>query len=107
MAIDYSIVGERIKAARKECNMTQEALAEEMGVSIAFLSRIERGNSQINLKRLSQICNILGTTEGKILNGTSNNSNSYLDKELSNLLKIHLRIFQNLVSATREQVLKN
>lgn len=87
MAVDYNIIGERIKLARKERNMTQEKLAEEMGVSIAFLSRIERGSSQINLKRLSQICNILGTTEGEILNGVSSGSSTYLDSELSNILK--------------------
>lgn len=87
MAVDYNVIGERIKSARKACNITQETLAEKMGVSIAFLSRIERGSSQINLKRLSQICSILGTTEGEILNGVSSSSASYLDSELSNILK--------------------
>ena len=87
MAVDYAIIGERIKGARKACGMTQETLAEKMEVSIAFLSRIERGSSQINLKRLSQICSILGTTEGQILNGVSSNSATYLDSELSNILK--------------------
>lgn len=87
MAVDYNIIGERIKSARKACNMTQENLAEKMGISIAFLSRIERGSSQINLKRLSQICAILGTTEGYLLNGVSNQSDSYLSVELSDLLK--------------------
>lgn len=87
MAVDYNIIGERIKSARKNCNMTQEKLAEKMGISIAFLSRIERGSSQINLKRLSQICSILGTTEGQLLNGVSNQSDSYLNSEFSDLLK--------------------
>ena len=66
--------------------MTQDMLSEKMGVSIAFLSRIERGSSQINLKRLSQICELLGVTEGEILNGSSNNSSKYLDAEFANLL---------------------
>lgn len=87
MAVDYSVIGERIKNARKACNMTQDKLSEQMGVSIAFLSRIERGSSQINLKRLSQICEILGTTEGELLNGSSNKSSKYLDSEFANLLK--------------------
>ena len=87
MAIDYYVIGERIKNARKAKNMTQDALSEKMGVSIAFLSRIERGSSQINLKRLSQICEILNITEGDILNGSSNNSAKYLDVEFANLLK--------------------
>lgn len=87
MAIDYSIIGQRIKRARKEKEMTQEQLAEKIDVSIAFLSRIERGSSQINLKRLTQICEILGITEGEVLNGVSNNSGKYLDDEFSALLK--------------------
>ena len=87
MAIDYSVIGERLKKARKECHMTQEQLAEKIDVSIAFLSRIERGSSQINLKRLSQICEILDVTEGDILNGSSSKSIKYLDLEFANLLK--------------------
>lgn len=87
MAVDYNVIGERIKSARKVCNMTQEQLAEKMGVSIAFLSRIERGSSQINLKRLSQVCEILCITEGEVLNGSSNESSKYLDFEFANLLK--------------------
>lgn len=87
MAIDYSVIGERLKRARKEKHLTQEQLAEKLDVSIAFLSRIERGSSQINLKRLSQICEILDTTEGDILNGTSSKSAKYLDAEFANLLK--------------------
>lgn len=86
MAIDYSVIGGRIKKARKAKNMTQDVLSEKLDVSIAFLSRIERGTSQINLKRLSQICEILGVTEGDILNGVSNNSTKYLDNEFSELL---------------------
>ena len=87
MAIDYSVIGERLKRARKEKHLTQEQLAEKIDVSIAFLSRIERGSSQINLKRLSQICEILDVTEGDILNGASSKSAKYLDSEFANLLK--------------------
>jgi len=67
MALDYTIIGERLKKARLEKNLTQEQLAEQIDVSIAFLSRVERGSSHINLKRLTQICNILGISEGLIL----------------------------------------
>ena len=87
MATDFNIIGERIKTARKSKKMTQQDLAEKLGVSIAFLSRVERGNSQINLKRISQICAILGISEGELLNGTSSTSTSYLDSEFSDILK--------------------
>lgn len=87
MALDYNIIGERLKKARTDRNLTQEKLSEKLDVSIAFLSRIERGSSHISLKRLSQICDILGITEGSILNGSSNNSNTYLVSEFDDILK--------------------
>ena len=86
MALDYTIIGERLKKARTDKNMTQEKLAEQLDVSIAFLSRIERGNSHINLKRLSQVCEILGVSEGYILNGASSNSENYLTAEFNDIL---------------------
>ncbi len=87
MALNYSIIGERLKQARMNKKLTQEKLAEKLDVSVAFLSRIERGSSYINLKRLNQICSILDVTEGEILNGVSIDSHTYLNKDLSNLLK--------------------
>lgn len=74
MALDYNIIGERIKRARTEKGLTQEQLAEKLDVSIAFLSRIERGSSHINLRRLDEICNILEISQGSILEGTSEDS---------------------------------
>lgn len=67
MALDFNIIGQRLKKARLDKNLTQEMLAEKLDVSVAFLSRIERGNSHINLKRLSEICNLLDVSEGYIL----------------------------------------
>ena len=87
MAIDYSVIGERLKKARKDKGLTQEELAEKLDISIAFLSRVERGSSKVNLKRLTQICEILGITEGEILTGVSSKSQNYLDSEFSELLK--------------------
>ena len=87
MAIDYNVIGSRIKQARLAKKLTQEDLAEQVDVSVAFLSRIERGSSHINLKRLNQLCGLLDVSEGYILNGTSSNSTQYLNKEFSELLK--------------------
>ena len=86
MALDYTIIGERLKKARTDKKLTQEKLAEQLDVSIAFLSRIERGNSHISLKRLSEVCDILGVTEGYILNGASSSSHNYLSSEFNELL---------------------
>ncbi len=87
MALDYNIIGARIKQARLAKNYTQEDLAEKVDISVAFLSRLERGYSKINLTRLNQICGLLDVTEGYVLNGASSDSNNYLEKEFAELLK--------------------
>ena len=87
MSLDFTIIGQRIKFARLAKKMTQEKLAEKLDVSVAFLSRIERGAITVNLKRLSEICSILEVSEGEILNGALPNSNQYLSQEFSDLLK--------------------
>lgn len=87
MALDYTVIGSRIKQARLMKNMTQENLADKIDISVAFLSRVERGNSRINLKRLNEICNLLDVSEGYILNGAASDADNYLDKEFTDLLK--------------------
>lgn len=87
MAVDFNIIGKRLKEARKKIGLTQEKLAEKMEVSIAYLSKVETGKIHINLERLSQMCNILNVTEGQILNGVSSQSEKYLHNEFEELLK--------------------
>lgn len=86
MALDYSIIGERLKKARLAKNMTQENLAEQLDVSVAFLNRVERGHSHLNLNRLTQVCELLDVSEGYILSGSSENSESYLEEDFKKLL---------------------
>lgn len=58
-AIQSYHIGEAIKAARKERNMTQDQLAELMGVKKAQVSRIERGYNP-TLKTVARAFNALG-----------------------------------------------
>lgn len=87
MAIDYKIIGERLKKARLSKKLTQENLAESLNISIAYLSRIETGTTKINLKRLNEICNILEISESNILSGATDDSSNYLNSDLSEILK--------------------
>ncbi len=87
MAVDYSIIGSRIKQARLKAGLTQQEIAEKMNLSVAFISRVERGTSHINLKRLSEFCSILNISEGYILNGVSDEDDKYLYNEFNDILK--------------------
>ena len=54
-------IGEAIKKARLEQNLTQEELGERVGVKKAQISRIERGYS-ITIPTMSKVFKALGIT---------------------------------------------
>ncbi|HES59130.1 MAG: helix-turn-helix transcriptional regulator [Calditrichaceae bacterium] len=51
-------IGEILRAARKESNMTQEELARKTGTQKSFISRIENGHSDIQLSTLYRLVEI-------------------------------------------------
>lgn len=107
MAVDFSIIGKRLKEARNKKGLTQEQLVEKIGVFIAYLSKVETGKIHINLERLSQICNLLNISEGEILNGVSNSSEKYLNCEFNNILKKCSPTQQKLAYEILELILQN
>jgi transcriptional regulator with XRE-family HTH domain len=86
MSPDYSVIGRRIKNARIEQKLTQEELADKLDISVAFMSRVERGNSKINLKRLTQIAEILKVSPGYLLTGSNTASKDYLKEDFRQIL---------------------
>ena len=87
MSPDYSVICRRIKQSRIEQNMTQENLADIIDVSIAFLSRVERGKAQLNLKRLIQIAEVLKIAPGYLLTGSNITSKDYLREDFRIILE--------------------
>ena len=59
MSVDYSMIGKRIKQKRKQLHQTQDYLAEALGVSVGYVSQIERGVTKISLDTLSAISSFL------------------------------------------------
>ena len=57
--MDYHALGKRIREERLRLNLTQEKLAEEVGVSIG---QIERGERSLTLDKLVKVVNRLGVT---------------------------------------------
>lgn len=59
-------IGQRIAQYRKAKKLTQEQLAESVGLTTHHLSAIERGASGVRTEVLVQIINILGCTADDI-----------------------------------------
>ena len=65
-----SIIGCRIKQAREDAGMTQERLAELIGLSAKNISAIERGTVGISVATLIRICRTLSVSSDYLLSET-------------------------------------
>ncbi len=87
MNIDYKLIGERIKRARKSCGMTQETMAERLNVSIGYVSQVERGITKISLDLLGAISSILDRDIAEFVSESAVNSNEYMETELASEIR--------------------
>lgn len=83
---DYKVVGNRIKSMRRQVNITQRQLAKELNLSVAYISKIERGKTPINLKRLVQFSEIMNVPISYFLTGSMENKISYMAQDFKELL---------------------
>ena len=60
MAVSYQEIGRRIASYRNQLGLSQEVVAERMGISRAVLSKIENGQKAINAMELQAACTALG-----------------------------------------------
>lgn len=83
MVIDYMLIGYRIKARRVEKGLTQENIAEHLGISVSYVSRVERAAVKISLETLVKISIFLETSPAFLLDGMVVTSGDYLQGELA------------------------
>ena len=74
----YDIVesGKRIKEMRKRAGMTQEQLAEELGVSRESLAKIETGKNGTSVDGIVNFANYFNVTTDAVI-GIDNDSSKY------------------------------
>ena len=60
-------IGERIKQARKELNLSQTELAEKADISVPYLSNIEMGKTDFSISILIRISEALQISTDKLL----------------------------------------
>ncbi|MBQ2953145.1 MAG: helix-turn-helix transcriptional regulator [Clostridia bacterium] len=65
--IDYVAIGQRIRALRHTKNLTQADLARRAGMSVSWLSHIERGSRKLSLKTLLELCRAMSIRPSELL----------------------------------------
>lgn len=64
----YKHLGKNIKTRRKELNLTQQELADRLGLSLNFIGKIEVAFSKPSLDTLIDIAEKLETTVSELAN---------------------------------------
>lgn len=94
-----SSMGMRISERRKELNLTQEKLAEKMGVSLQTISCIELGKKAIRPENLANLCLHLDVSADYVLYGKRTEQQMIdIVSKLSTLSMEEYNIVENLVT---------
>ena len=85
--MDYYVIGQRIRKTRKAHGLSQEQLAELVGISTTHMSHIETGNTKLSLPVLVSLAEALEvSTDELLLRGGPTERGGVLD-ELAQLLE--------------------
>ncbi|MBQ4102734.1 MAG: helix-turn-helix transcriptional regulator [Oscillospiraceae bacterium] len=91
-------MGQRIMMRRKSLRMTQEELAEKLGVSTQMISNLELGKKAIRPENLVKVCDALELSADFVLTGS--NTQTAVDataKKLIQLTKEELQMVSDMI----------
>ncbi len=80
--MDYILLGQKIRATRMAAGLSQEQLAEMVGLSSQHISHTEVASTKISLPSLIKIANALHTSVDRLLSDSIHDSKSYLMEDV-------------------------
>lgn len=86
MIVNQEKIGKFMAELRKEKNMTQEQLAEKLGVTSKSISRWENGKTMPDVTLFEPLCKELGITINELLSGKRIDKKDYQGKFEENVL---------------------
>lgn len=88
--MDQEKIGKFISKLRKENNMTQEKLAEELNVSVKTISRWENGKNMPDLSLFKPLCELFNITFNDLMSGEIVKKNEYNTKLEENIINLSI-----------------
>lgn len=108
--MNYYEIGQRIRKARKAQNISQEELAERVGISTTHMSHIETGNTKLSLPVLVNISTSLEVSTDSLLFEESKPSRSNLLNSITSTLEscttTQLKIAEEMIKALKTSLNK-
>lgn len=88
----------RIRKAREDAGYTREKFAELLDVSVSYLAEVERGRTNVSVKTLIKICNVLGLSADYVLFGENREADALLLEKLHRLDAKYLPLVTDIVN---------
>ena len=82
--MDKLTMGDRIREARKKCELTQEQLAEKLDVSVEFVGQIERGQKLPGMQVFIKLIEVLNVSADYLLRDSISTGQLFGDNALRN-----------------------
>lgn len=82
----YFDIGQRIRRYRKACGLSQEALAQKVGISVTHMSHIETGNTKLSLPVLAKIAEELSVGTDALLSDAPKPDKAKLSADVQEIL---------------------
>ena len=103
--MDYYKIGQRIRKYRKAYGLSQEALAEKIGISVPHMSHIETGNTKLSLPVLVALTEALEVRTDDLLFDEPRAERGKLTTEIEEYLRDcnvqELAILREILGASR------
>lgn len=84
--LNYYDIGQRIRRFRRSYNLSQEQLAEKIGISTTHMSHIETGNTKLSLPVLVAIAKVLNVQIDALVYDTPQVNKTFLEAEITSIL---------------------
>lgn len=102
--MDYYKIGQKVRKYRKAQGLSQEQLAERIGISVTHMSHIETGNTKLSLPVLVDIAEALDVKTDDLLfevQSVQKISFQELTEVLERCTSQQIRIITEIVKATK------
>ena len=111
MAIDYFDIGQRIRIKRMEKGLTQEKLAELVGIGPSHMSHLESGKTVASMDVFIALCNVLECSADELLCREIVVAKPFLDNWLADLVAdcdpVETKILTDVLISTKKTLRKN
>ena len=98
-------IGKFISVSRKNKDLTQEQLAEKLGVSINAVSKWERGLNLPDVSLLKTLCNILDITLNELFAGKKLTNNEIINNSENHIMALMMSLKQLKIVEIFTQIL--